>query len=186
MTHPETSTKKPRCHHISKIGARCHADVQTGKSYCFFHDPDQKSKQAQARKEGGEARSREADAITMPPGLPVLSLETPSDVGKLLAETVNQFRRREIDPPRRQSHCQYGNPPAAHHERSRSRATAFRQSRPSRRKTAPSPEHHRHCLRFQFARQGLGRHPASLHSRPTRRKKVNEKGWKSIPRKSAR
>ncbi len=97
MTHPETSTKKPRCHHISKIGARCHADVQTGKSYCFFHDPDQKSKQAQARKEGGEARSREADAITMPPGLPVLSLETPSDVGKLLAETVNQFRRREID-----------------------------------------------------------------------------------------
>ena len=33
----------------------------------------------------------------MPPGLPVLTLETPSDITRLLAETVNQFRRREID-----------------------------------------------------------------------------------------
>ncbi|HTD22374.1 MAG TPA: hypothetical protein VK738_06955 [Terriglobales bacterium] len=113
MTHPEISTKKPRCQHISKIGARCHAEVQTGKSYCFFHDPGQKNKRAQvqkevqkevrkevrkeARQEGGEARSREADTATMPPGLSAIPLETPSDVAKLLAETVNLFRCREID-----------------------------------------------------------------------------------------
>ena len=99
MTNPEV--RKPRCRHISKIGARCHADVQTGKSYCFFHDPDQKSKppqvQKEARNEGGEARSREADTLTMPPGLAAIPLETPSDVAKLLAETVNLFRCRKID-----------------------------------------------------------------------------------------
>src|SRR5262245_27681340 len=47
--HPvfmESSSKKPRCQFISKIGARCQADPQTGKDYCFFHDPDQKKKQA--------------------------------------------------------------------------------------------------------------------------------------------
>ncbi|HTD23580.1 MAG TPA: hypothetical protein VK738_13055 [Terriglobales bacterium] len=107
MTNPEV--RKPRCRHISKIGARCHADVQTGKFYCFFHDPDQKSKPPQvqkearkevrkeARNEGGEARSREADTLTMPPGLAAIPLETPSDVAKLLAETVNLFRCRKID-----------------------------------------------------------------------------------------
>src|SRR5260370_7857801 len=97
MKNAEVSIKKPRCQHISKIGARCHADVQTGKPYCFFHDPGQKEKQAQARKEGGEARSREADKITMPPDLPILPLLTALDVAKLLAETINLFRRREID-----------------------------------------------------------------------------------------
>ncbi len=97
MKTTDVFNRKPRCQHISKIGARCHADVQTGKSCCFFHDPDQKNKQAQARKEGGEARSREADTITMPPGLDAIPLETPSDIAKLLAETINQFRCREID-----------------------------------------------------------------------------------------
>ncbi len=97
MKNAEVSIKKPRCQYISKIGSRCHADVQTGKPYCFFHDPGQKEKQAQARKEGGEARSHEADKITMPPDLPVLPLLTALDVAKLLAETINLFRRREID-----------------------------------------------------------------------------------------
>jgi hypothetical protein len=101
MKTTDVFNRKPRCRHISKIGARCHADVQTGKSYCFFHDPDQKSKQAQvpkeARKEAREARSRGADTITMPPGLVAIPLETPSDIAKLLAEAVNLFRCRQID-----------------------------------------------------------------------------------------
>src|SRR5260370_39834415 len=97
MKNAEVSIKKPRCQHISKIGSRCHADLQTGKPYRFFHDPGQKEKKAQAHKEGGEARSHEADKITMPPDLPVLPLLTALDVAKLLAETINLFRRREID-----------------------------------------------------------------------------------------
>lgn len=97
MKNAEVNAKNPRCQYISKIGSRCHADVQTGKSYCFFHDPGQKDKQAQARKQGGEARSHEIDKITMPPDLPVIPLVTPFDVARLLAETINQFRRKEID-----------------------------------------------------------------------------------------
>ncbi len=97
MNNAEVNTKTPRCRYISKIGARCHADVEAGKSYCFFHDPEQKNKQAQVRQVRKEAPSRETDNVVMPPGLPVLTLETPSDITRLLAETVNQFRRREID-----------------------------------------------------------------------------------------
>src|SRR5262249_18426482 len=90
--------KKPRCQHISKIGARCQADPQTGKAYCFFHDPDQKKKQAEARKQGGEARTRQTEPeITMPPNLPALDLLRASGVCELLAQTINHLRRGEMD-----------------------------------------------------------------------------------------
>jgi hypothetical protein len=101
MKNAEINTKSPRCQYISKIGSRCHADVQTGKPYCFFHDSGQKNKQAQvhkeARKEDGESLSHETDKIATPPDLPVIPLLTAFDVAKLLAETINRFRRREID-----------------------------------------------------------------------------------------
>src|SRR6266852_5472205 len=91
MNNVETPHKKPRCQYISKIGARCQADPQTGKAYCFFHDPDQKSKQA-------EARSRQTEPeITLPPNLPAIPLRKASDVFELLAQTVNHFRRGEME-----------------------------------------------------------------------------------------
>jgi hypothetical protein len=94
----ESTNKKPRCHHISKIGARCMADPQTGKNYCFFHDPEQKKKQAEARKQGGEARSRQTEPeITLPPNLSVLPLKTGGDVHKLMIETINHLRCRKMD-----------------------------------------------------------------------------------------
>ena len=48
MTNAETPKKKPRCEFITKNGSRCHADPQTGKDWCFMHDPEKKQKQAEA------------------------------------------------------------------------------------------------------------------------------------------
>jgi hypothetical protein len=94
----ETTNKKPRCQFISKIGARCQADPQTGKDYCFFHDPDQKKKQAEARKQGGEARSRQTEPeITLPPNLSVLPLKNAYDIRMLMAETIDHLRSRTMD-----------------------------------------------------------------------------------------
>src|SRR5713226_1829131 len=98
MNNVETPNKNPRCQYISKIGSRCQADPQTGKAYCFFHDPDQKSKQAAARRQGGEARSRQTEPeITLPPNLSAIPLRKASDVFELLSQTVNHFRRGEMD-----------------------------------------------------------------------------------------
>jgi hypothetical protein len=99
--HPvcmESTNKKPRCHHISKIGSRCMADPQTGKNYCFFHDPEQKKKQAEARKQGGETRSRQTEPeIKLPRNLPVVPLEKFSDVLDLLGQTINHLFSGEMD-----------------------------------------------------------------------------------------
>src|SRR6266852_5855581 len=98
MNNVETPHKKPRCQYVSKIGARCQADPQTGKAYCFFHDPGQKSKQAAARRQGGEARSRQTEPeITLPPNLSAIRLQKAADVVELLSQTVNHFRRGEIE-----------------------------------------------------------------------------------------
>jgi hypothetical protein len=98
MNNGEAPRKKPRCQFISKIGSRCQADPQTGKDYCFFHDPDQKKKQAEARKQGGDARSRQAEPeIKLSPNLPAVRLEKAGDVHDLLALTVNHLRCGQID-----------------------------------------------------------------------------------------
>src|SRR5262252_4138801 len=98
MTNPEAPQKKPRCQFISKNGSRCHADPQTGKDWCFMHDPEQKKKQAEARRQGGEARSRQMEPeLTLPPNLPSVRLEKASDVYDLLAQHVNHLRGRKLD-----------------------------------------------------------------------------------------
>jgi hypothetical protein len=94
----ETANKKPRCHHISKIGSRCMADPQAGKNYCFFHDPGQKKKQAEARKQGGEARTRQiSPEITLPPDLPIVPLENSWSVFELMRETVHHLQCHKMD-----------------------------------------------------------------------------------------
>jgi hypothetical protein len=98
MTNVEVPNKKHRCQFISKNGSRCHADPQVGNDWCFFHDPEQKKKQAEARKQGGEARSRQTGpAVTLPPNLSVLPLEKFSDVLNLLSQTVNHLLQGEMD-----------------------------------------------------------------------------------------
>jgi hypothetical protein len=98
MTNPEAPARKPRCQFISKNGSRCHADPQAGKDWCFFHDPEQKKKQAEARKQGGEARTRQTEPeIALPPNLSVLSLKNGNDIRMLMAETINDLRCGNMD-----------------------------------------------------------------------------------------
>lgn len=98
MKGPQVRDNKPRCCQTSKNGNPCQADPQTGKPYCFFHDPEQQQQRAAARKHGGEVRSHGAEQKTfLPPNLPIKSLKTPSDVAELLNETIIQLLRGEID-----------------------------------------------------------------------------------------
>ena len=105
MNNVETPKKKPRCQFISKIGSRCHADPQTGRDWCFMHDPDQKKKQAEAcpgepraQKHGGETRTRQiSPEITLPPNLPDLPLNNAYDVRQLTLETMHHLRCRTMD-----------------------------------------------------------------------------------------
>jgi hypothetical protein len=98
MTNPEAPATKRRCRHISKNGSRCHSDPQTGKDWCFFHDPEQKKKQAEARKQGGEARSRQAaPEITLPPNLPDVCLQKAGDVYDLMNETLCHLQSGKMD-----------------------------------------------------------------------------------------
>jgi hypothetical protein len=98
MTNVETPKKKARCQFISKIGSRCHADPQVGKDWCFFHDPEQKKKQAEARKQGGEARSRQIEPeLKLPPDLPVVSLETAGNIFDLMEQTVHHLQCGKMD-----------------------------------------------------------------------------------------
>jgi hypothetical protein len=98
MNNAEAPARKPRCQFITKNGSRCHADPQTGNDWCFFHDPEQKKKQAEARKQGGEARARQTGpAVTLPPNLTVMPLEKFSDVLKLLEQTINHLLQSEMD-----------------------------------------------------------------------------------------
>jgi hypothetical protein len=98
MTNAGTPNKKPRCQFITRNGSRCHADPQTGKDWCFMHDPEQKKKQAEARKQGGEARSRQMEPeMLLPPNLPSVRLEKASEVYDLLAQHVDHLRGRRLD-----------------------------------------------------------------------------------------
>src|SRR6266849_6052369 len=92
--NPEPS----RCHHTSDEGTACNAPPQSGKDYCFFHDPAQKEKRAEANRNGGAMRGRREEAAPLlPPNLPPLSLKTPAAVAGLYEETINQVRQGQID-----------------------------------------------------------------------------------------
>jgi hypothetical protein len=98
MTNPEALQRKPRCQHITKSGQPCHADPQTGKDWCFMHDPEKKQQQAEAQKHGGEARTRQVSPeIKLPPDLPVVKLETAGSVYDLMFETVHHLHCGKMD-----------------------------------------------------------------------------------------
>src|SRR5260370_2456664 len=92
------ANKKHRCSYISKIGSRCQADPEPGKSYCFCDDAEEKKKQAAARQQNEEARSPETE-IALPPDPPVMPPQNVSYVTALMVETIDQLRGGEIDLP---------------------------------------------------------------------------------------
>lgn len=91
-------TKLPtagQCHYIRSDRTRCRANARRGSRYCFFHDPESAADREAARKKGGRERSRKA--AVLPADTPDRVLTTASDVTALLAETINQVRRGELD-----------------------------------------------------------------------------------------
>jgi len=93
---PSAITETTLCRHIKSDQSHCRANARHGSIYCFFHDPDSAAERDAARKNGGRERSRRA--AVLPGDTPDKPLESAVDVTRLLAETINQVRRGEVDP----------------------------------------------------------------------------------------
>src|SRR5216684_5202123 len=94
--HPEP----PRCHHTSDEGATCNAPPQSGKKYCFFHDPRQQKKREAAHRNGGFMRNRSSqneDAPLLPPNPPPVSFKTFDDVGQFFEQVTNYVLQGQMD-----------------------------------------------------------------------------------------
>ena len=85
-----------KCKAEKKGGARCEADAQIGKDLCVFHDPTKVEDGRRARRAGGINRSR--GAAVLPADTPDHPLGTTKDVSSLLADSINQLRRGQLDP----------------------------------------------------------------------------------------
>src|SRR5713101_4538596 len=94
--HPDP----PRCHHTSDEGSPCNAPPQSGKKYCFFHDPRQQKKREAAHRNGGFMRNRRSqneDAPLLPPNPPLVSFKTFDDVGQFFEQVTNYVLQGQMD-----------------------------------------------------------------------------------------
>jgi hypothetical protein len=85
-----------KCSHLRPDGGRCRAYAVHNSQYCYVHDPACAAHRQAARKAGGVARSRRA--AVLPADTPDKALSSAKDVSRLLADTINQTLRGEIDP----------------------------------------------------------------------------------------
>lgn len=90
-TNGDTSSK---CVQIKKAGSRCNARRMENSEFCFFHDPARAKERTLAQRAGG-SRNR---AVALPSNIPDAPLADTRDVARLVADTINQVRRGEIDP----------------------------------------------------------------------------------------
>ncbi len=81
------------CHFKTKSGVRCKAWSMSDSRFCFFHNPERKTQRSKAQKRGGQNKSRKS----LPPSTPEAIIESAVDIVRLLAATINQTRRGEID-----------------------------------------------------------------------------------------
>ncbi len=89
----KTNQQPHRWYHKTKDGSECKATPQTGKQYCFFHDPATREKRAEARRAGAAVRNQ----TTLPPNLPMKSLQKPGDVIELLGEVLKRVNQGDLD-----------------------------------------------------------------------------------------
>jgi hypothetical protein len=87
---------KYKCKSRKKDGNRCGAEAQSGKTMCIFHDPTRAADGRRARRMGGINRSR--TAAVLPADMPDNPLRNTKDISTLLAESINQVRRGQLDP----------------------------------------------------------------------------------------
>jgi hypothetical protein len=85
-----------KCKFRKKDGSSCGANAQPGNGLCVFHDPARAADGQRARRAGGVKRSRPAPVL--PLDTPDHPLASPNDVSQLLANSINQLRRGELDP----------------------------------------------------------------------------------------
>ncbi len=88
------TSQQPRCCHNTKNGSDCKATPQTGKQYCFFHDPATREKRAEARRAGAAIRNQ---TTKLPPSFPIHSLQSAGAVVNLLDSIVNHVLQGEMD-----------------------------------------------------------------------------------------
>ena len=84
-----------KCQFRKADGTICSANAQIGTNLCVFHDPAKQSDGQRARRAGGLARSSPVRAL--PADAPDVQLGTCQDVSNLLAESISQVRRGELD-----------------------------------------------------------------------------------------
>jgi hypothetical protein len=88
------TSQQPRCCHNTKNGGDCKATPQTGKQYCFFHDPATREKRAQARRAGAAIRNQ---TMKLLPNFPIHSLQSAGAVVNLLDRIINHVLQGEMD-----------------------------------------------------------------------------------------
>ena len=82
------------CQQVKPDGKKCQARRVGASSYCFFHDPEKSAEREAAQRAGG----RRNNVAVLSRTAPDARLLNARDVVKLLAETINQVRRGEVDP----------------------------------------------------------------------------------------
>ncbi len=85
-----------QCEHRLPSGARCRAHARINDRFCFFHSAATLADRGRARRAGGVARSR--GAAVLPGDTQDLPLNDTRNVCALLAQSINQVRRGELDP----------------------------------------------------------------------------------------
>ena len=85
-----------KCSYVKPDATRCNAYAVIGSDYCFVHDPGSAEKCRAARINGGIERSRRVNVL--PPDTPDVRVVSAADITMLIAETISQLRRGQIDP----------------------------------------------------------------------------------------
>jgi len=85
-----------KCQFKKGKGKTCSANAQVGKALCVFHDPGMAAKVQKARQAGGVSRARKVAALAA--DTPDHPLGNTQDVSALLAVSINQLRRGQLDP----------------------------------------------------------------------------------------
>ena len=92
-----------KCKAINKNGNPCQANAQTGKDYCFIHDPEKAEAVKAAQTKGGSSL-KVIDPKQFKPwrgmggDVTVLQSPTPQDIVNLLADTIDEVKTGQIDP----------------------------------------------------------------------------------------
>jgi len=88
------------CIHMRNDGGYCQSPPQTGKSYCFSHDPEQEEKRAAAQRNGGLMRPRGPQPEPNPLAalnLAPVEVNSIKDVRPIMVEALNLYRQARID-----------------------------------------------------------------------------------------